>query len=62
MSAESGRMAAAITTVWIPQVASDANVDQGSVLFLKERNALVSNSTQLKFLYKIWEGLSALIY
>lgn len=57
MSAESGRMAAAITTVWIPQVASDANVDQGSALFLKKRNVLVSNSTQLKFLYKISKGL-----
>lgn len=62
MSVESGRMAAAITTVWIPQVASDANVGQGSALFLKERNALVSNSTQLKFLYKIWKDLSAVIY
>ena len=57
MSVESGRMAAAITTVWIPQVASDANVDQGSALFLKKRNVLVSNSTQLKFLYKISKGL-----
>lgn len=62
MSVESGRMAAAITTVWIPQVASGANVGQGSALFLKERNALVSNPTQLKFLYKIWKGLSAVIY
>ena len=62
MSAQSGRMAAAITTVWIPQGAFDANVDQGSALFLKKANALVSNSTQLKFLYKIWKGLSAVIY
>ena len=57
MSAQSGRMAAAITTVWIPQGASDANVDQGSALLLKKRNALVSNSTQFKFLYKISKGL-----